>query len=150
MFSSTWIFEQKKLFWHTVRLKGMKLQLTWRVQTMVLGAGLECIRHSKYTSSPSLMLDAFKLRPKRSSAWGASENRSKIFQIIKTSNLNNFLYAAMHFISYHIVLKITQNVAFNFLKWHFCFSPIFVLLKLTFLVTLFGRNFQKLAKLDHF
>ena len=44
-------------------------------------------------------------------------------------------------------LKITQNVAFEF--WHF--SPIFVLLKLTCLVTLFDRNlqiFQKLAKMD--
>ena len=126
----------------------MKLQLTWRVQTMVLGAGLECIRHSKYTSSPSLMLDAFKLRPKRSSAWGASENRSKIFQIIKTSNLKQLFICSYAFYIIPHCLKITQNVAFNFLKWHF--SPIFVLLKLTFLVTLFGRNFQKLAKLDHF
>ena len=47
--------------------------LPFLVQTIVCGVGLECIRHSKYTSSPSLMLDAFKLRPKRSSAWGASE-----------------------------------------------------------------------------
>ena len=42
--------------------------LPFLVQTIVCGVGLECIRHSKYTSSPSLMLDAFKLRPKRSSA----------------------------------------------------------------------------------
>ena len=35
-------------------------------------------------------------------------------------------------------LKITQNVAFEF--WHF--SPIFVLLKLTCLVTLFDRKLQ--------
>ena len=47
--------------------------LPFLVQTILCGDGLECIRHSKYTSSPSLMLDAFKLRPKRSSAWGASE-----------------------------------------------------------------------------
>ena len=42
-------------------------------------------------------------------------------------------------------LKITQNVAFEY--WHF--PPIFVLLKLTCLVTLFDRK-QKLAKIDHF
>ena len=35
-------------------------------------------------------------------------------------------------------LKITQNVAFEF--WHF--PPIFVLLKLTCLVTLFDRKLQ--------
>ena len=35
-------------------------------------------------------------------------------------------------------LKITQNVAFEF--WHF--QPIFVLLKLTCLVTLFDRKLQ--------
>ena len=35
-------------------------------------------------------------------------------------------------------LKITQNVAFEF--WHF--TPIFVLLKLTCLVTLFDRKLQ--------
>ena len=49
-------------------------------------------------------------------------------------------------------LKFTQNVAFEFLKfWHF--PPIFVLLKLTCLVTLFDRKlqtFKKLAKIDHF
>ena len=60
----------------------MKLQLTSRVQTIVLGGGLERTRHSKYTSSPSLMLDAFKLRPKRSSARGASE----IFQQIMNNS----------------------------------------------------------------
>ena len=38
-------------------------------------------------------------------------------------------------------LKITQNVTFEFLAfWHF--SPTFVLLKLTFLVSLFDRKFQ--------
>ena len=49
-------------------------------------------------------------------------------------------------------LKITQNVAFEFLEfWHF--SPIFVLLKLTCLVTLFDRKlqvFKHLTKMDHF
>ena len=49
-------------------------------------------------------------------------------------------------------LKITQNVAFEFIEfWHF--PPIFVLLKLTCLVTLIDRKlqvFQKLAKMDHF
>ena len=36
---------------------------------------------------------------------------------------------------------ITQNVAFEFLNfWHF--PPIFVLLKVTFLVTLFDRKLQ--------
>ena len=41
-------------------------------------------------------------------------------------------------------LKITQNVPFEFLIfWHF--SPIFVLLKLTCLVTLLERNIPKLA-----
>ena len=38
-------------------------------------------------------------------------------------------------------LKITQNVAFEFLQfWHF--PPIFVLLKLTRLVTLFDSKLQ--------
>ena len=38
-------------------------------------------------------------------------------------------------------LKITQNVEFEF--WHFgIFSPIFVLLKVTCLVTLFDRKLQ--------
>ena len=46
-------------------------------------------------------------------------------------------------------LKITQNVAFQF--WQF--TPIFVLLKLTCLVTLIdlqASGFQKLAKMDNF
>ena len=46
-------------------------------------------------------------------------------------------------------LKITQNVAFEF--WHF--PPIFVLLKLTCLVTLFDpklQGFKIIAKTDHF
>ena len=39
------------------------------------------------------------------------------------------------------MLKITQSVAFDFfLFWHF--PPIFVLLKLTCLVTLFDRKLQ--------
>ena len=45
--------------------------------------------------------------------------------------------------------NITQNVPFEF--WHF--PPIFVLLKLTCLVTLFDRKlkvFEKLAEMDHF
>ena len=37
-----------------------------------------------------------------------------------------------------LILEITQNVAFEF--WHF--PPIFVLLKLTYLVTLFDRKLQ--------
>ena len=48
--------------------------------------------------------------------------------------------------------KITQNVAFEFFNfWRF--PPIFVLLKMTCLVTLFDRKlqvFQKLAKMDYF
>ena len=46
-------------------------------------------------------------------------------------------------------LKITQNVVFEF--WRF--PPIFVVLKLTCLVTLFDcklQVFKKLAKMDHF
>ena len=45
-------------------------------------------------------------------------------------------------------LKITQNVAFEF--WHF--SPIFALLKLTYLVTLFDRKLQffKNSQIEHF
>ena len=37
-------------------------------------------------------------------------------------------------------LKITQNVAFDFSLWHF--PPVFVLSKLTCLVTLFDRKLQ--------
>ena len=49
----------------------------------------------------------------------------------------------------HIVVKIAQNVAFEF--WHF--PPIFILLILTCLVTLFDlklKGFQKLATMDNF
>ena len=46
-------------------------------------------------------------------------------------------------------LKIIQNVAFEFFElWHF--PSIFVLLKLTCLVTPQTSDFQKLAKMDHF
>ena len=70
---------------------------------MVLGVGLECIRHSKYTSSPSLMLDAFKLWPKRSSAWGASE-------VQNISNNQNFLRC-------NILMFSKKNQDFGDLHW---------------------------------
>ena len=47
--------------------------------------------------------------------------------------------------AYTQCLKITQNVAFEFNEfWHF--PPIFVMLKLTCLVTLFDRKLQFLKK----
>ena len=47
-------------------------------------------------------------------------------------------------------LKITQSVAFEFL--YFGYPPIFVLLQLTCLVTLFDRKLQvfKNSPMDHF
>ena len=63
-------------------------------------------------------------------------------QLANVSNVRNFYFEFKKkcYRSPHC-LKITQNVAFEFLKvWHF--PPIFVILKLTCLVTLFDRKLQ--------
>ena len=54
---------------------------------------------------------------------------------------SDFNEVISRFAGKEIILKITQNVAFEF--WHF--PPIFVLLKLTCLVTLFNRKLLILA-----
>ena len=54
----------------------------------------------------------------------------------------------MNFQIFKVVI-ITQNMLIVFQLWHF--PPIFIQLKSTCLVTLFGRMiFQKLAKIGHF
>ena len=62
---------------------------------------------------------------------------------------SDFNEVISRFAGKEIILKMTQNVAFDF--WHF--PPIFVLSKMTCLVTLFERKlqgFEKLAKIDCF
>ena len=51
---------------------------------------------------------------------------------------SDFNEVISRFAGKEVILKMTQNVAFEF--WHF--PPIFVLLTVTCLVTLFGRKHQ--------
>ena len=71
---------------------------------------------------------------------GIGENFLQMCKLLAFAQKNFFFLAPLgtNTPSSHC-LKITQNVAFEFLDfWHF--SPIFVLLKLTCLVTLFDHK----------
>ena len=65
------------------------------------------------------------------------------FSVKAEMEMNFFCLSTVQASSSAHCLKITQNVAFEF--WHF--PPIFVLLKLTCLVTLFDRKLQIFKKL---
>ena len=51
--------------------------LTSFLQTILFGLGFELTEHSKYTSSPSLMLEAFKLLPSLKDAVGLSVKKTQ-------------------------------------------------------------------------
>ena len=53
------------------------LRLTLCVQMMSVGLGLAVKRHSKYTSSPSLMVSLLREKPRRSTTEGGSERQKK-------------------------------------------------------------------------
>ena len=52
--------------------------LTLNLQEILYGLGLARTLHSKYTSSPSLMLDPLRLLPKLSTDWGTSRKKEII------------------------------------------------------------------------
>ena len=55
--------------------------LTSFFQTILFGLGFELTEHSKYTSSPSLILEAFRLLPSFKDAVGLSVKKSKLLLI---------------------------------------------------------------------
>ena len=77
-----------------------------------------------------------------SSSWFSISNWAVIYLLsfFTQSGPSAFMSQYQKILSFHVshCLKITQNVAFEF--WHL--PPIFVLLKLTCLVTLFDRKLQ--------
>ena len=61
--------------------------LTLNLQEILYGFGLARTLHSKYTSSPSLMLDPLRLLPKLRTDWGISEKKKENFSFYRTEKI---------------------------------------------------------------
>ena len=89
-------------------------------------------------SEPFFLLVMNYRSPKLLRIFQVHIHQSKLVSSGKGSTSKYLITVQIHFLVFTYCLKTTQNVASEF--WHF--PPIFILLKLTCLVTLFDRKLQ--------
>ena len=104
-------------------------------------SSMKCMEQTSFSNWVSPLLVLMPQLLWKMMVWGKHKEtlqKSKMCAEFQNENICRQMALINSFLQFAQCLKITQDVSFEF--WHF--SPIFVLLKLTCLVTLFDRKLQ--------